>query len=110
MLPTLAHLQSDDSLFGGESKTIAAESALLKDVKKPGHLQFSTITDNIMNTTDMTQPHTSKHTADNYMQMTIQESVLRHSHIFDPLAGNSVISHLNTSVRLDAKNRISQNI
>lgn len=101
---------SDDSLFGGESKTIGAESALLKPKKGPTHLQFSTITDNIMNMTDMTQPHTSKHTADNLMQMTIHESILRHSHFLDPLAGNSVVSHLNTSMRLDAKCMISENI
>ena len=59
--------------------------------------------------TEITQPHTSKHTVEppiNVMHMTIAESILRQSQILDPLAGNSVISHLNTSLRIDAKDKI----
>ena len=44
------------------------------------------------------------------MQMSIQESILRQSHILDPLSGNSVVSQLNMSVHLGAKNRISKSI
>lgn len=66
-----------------------------------------------MNMTDLTQPHTSKHTHDqtiNVMQMTIAESILRQSQYLDPLAGNSVISHLNTSLRMDAKDKIGADL
>ena len=46
----------------------------------------------------------------NVMQMTIAESILRQSQYLDPLAGNSVISHLNTSLRMDAKDKIGADL
>jgi len=43
--------------------------------------------------------------------MTAAESILfRHSQFLDPLAGNSVVSHLETSLRLDAKEEINVSI
>ena len=42
------------------------------------------------------------------MRMTVEESILQQTSILDPLAGNSVISHLNTSLRIDAKDNINR--
>lgn len=42
------------------------------------------------------------------MQMTMAESILHDTNILDPLAGSSIISHLNTSLRHDAKDKISE--
>lgn len=40
------------------------------------------------------------------MQMTVAESILHDSNILDPLAGSSIISHLNKSLHYDAKQKI----
>jgi len=41
------------------------------------------------------------------MQMTVAESILHDTNILDPLAGSSIISHLNMSLRHDAKDKIN---
>lgn len=63
--------------------------------------------------TATTMPVTFKQSKDltiNTMQMTIEQSMLQHGSILDPLAGNSVVSHLNKSLRLDAKGKIGSNV
>lgn len=40
------------------------------------------------------------------MQLTVAESILHDSNILDPLAGSSIISHLNKSLHYDAKMKI----
>ena len=56
LLPSIAHLQSDDSLFG-ESKTNEGNSKLVKY-----NHQISNGTNNRLNATELTAPQTSKNT------------------------------------------------
>ena len=50
LLPSIAHLQSDDSLFGDSKHGFDADSKMMK------HHGISGMTDNRMNMTMVTQP------------------------------------------------------